>query len=207
MQSRTVLSGVLALSIGGAAWGAELVVNGGFEAEPNFGAGFANDAGFSGFTGNQVPGWTIAAGHALTIHNTVFYPTITPTYSANLDGEGFGGTNADFYQDVSATLGQPYQVSYDYQGWNQSTTVFTVSVTDLTTSTVLFTQASPWQAALATISAPLVGTGNPLRLRIMETPTGFNDNAFIVDNFSIRTVPEPVSAGLLGVALLARRLR
>src|ERR1043165_2080900 len=106
---RGVLGGaLLALGMSTLGWGG-ILVNGGFESEPNFGAGFSGDAGYTGFTGSQIPGWTIEAGHGATIHNTVLYPTISGKYSLNTDGEGFGGQNANLYQDFASTLGLLYQ--------------------------------------------------------------------------------------------------
>ena len=42
--------------------------------------------------------------------------------------------------------------------------------------------------------ADFSGSGDDLRLRIQENPaSGYNDNAFIVENFSVTPVPEPAS--------------
>jgi hypothetical protein len=70
------------------------------------------------------------------------------------------------------------------------------------------------------VSTSFTGTGDPLRLRVLETPeTGFNDNMFLVDNFNVTlsssppSVPEPsslvVAAGTvsLGVLALLRKRR
>ena len=65
----------------------EMLSNGGFENEPNWNMGaVGNDVAYSAFITNQIPGWTIETGHAVTVHNTVAYPYITAQYSANLDG-------------------------------------------------------------------------------------------------------------------------
>jgi len=185
------------LGTAGSLQAAEELSNGGFESEPNFGAGtVGNDGGYSAFTGSQIPGWMIEPGHAVTIHNTNLYPFITGNYSANLDGEGFNGVNADFYQDFSSSSASSYAISYDYQGWYASSTTFTVSVTDLTTNSVLYSQTLPWTASLVHESANFTGTGDTLRLRVAEATTGFNDNAFIVDNFSVISTPIPEPAGI-----------
>src|SRR4051794_5523510 len=73
---------------------ANLLVNGGFDSEPNYGAGVVNGVGFSALTGSQIPGWTVEPGHAVTIHDTSTYPFITGPFSVNTDGEGFNGHNA-----------------------------------------------------------------------------------------------------------------
>ena len=114
-------------------------------------------------------------------------------YSINLDGEGFGGRNADMYQDFASIDSTAYLVAYDYQGWTVSPTTFTVSITDITTSSILFSQTSNWISNLVHVNGTFQGTGNNLRLRISQQNTGFNDNAFIVDNFSVSAVPEPSS--------------
>jgi hypothetical protein len=49
---------------------AELLVNGGFEDEPNINGGngaFAGDGGYELMTASAIPGWTIAPGYAATI--------------------------------------------------------------------------------------------------------------------------------------------
>ncbi|MBS1709613.1 MAG: PEP-CTERM sorting domain-containing protein, partial [Armatimonadetes bacterium] len=85
-----------------------------------------------------------------------------------------------------------------------------VSLTDLVTGQVLYhgNFGQP-DANLHHESANFVGTGNALRLEIIESPeSGYNDNAFIVDNFSVESVPEPLTLTGLGLAaLLAARRR
>ncbi len=180
---------------------AGVIINGDFEMQPNFGSGTViNGAGYSGMTGLQIPGWTIKSGHAATVHDTSTYPFISGSYSINLDGEGFNGSNADMYQDFTSVASTAYAVAYDYQGWILSPTTFTVSITDLTTSAVLFSQTSIWTSSLTNVSGTFQGTGNSLRLNVSQQNTGFNDNAFIVDNFSVTTaaaVPEPSSMVLI----------
>jgi len=193
-----------------AANAAVLVVNGDFESEPNFGAGFANDSGFSAFTGSQVPGWTITPGHAVTIHNNTIYPNIAGTYSVNADGEGFNGTNADFYQDVPSVIGGAYTISYQHVGWMNSAATVTVSLTDLVTNAPLYINTFGFTANTVSESVPFVGTGNSLRLHVVENGSGTNDNSLILDNFSIvGPVPEPaaVAPALAGLFCLRRRLR
>ncbi len=181
---------------------AELIINGGFETQLNFGNGAVNPngngPGFSGMTGTQIPNWTIQPGHGATVHDTTIYPFITGNYSLNLDGEGFGGNNADMYQDFPSAP-TAYTINYDYQGWTASPTTFTVSITDITTLTVVFTQISNWTPSLVHVNSVFQGTGNNLRLRVSQQNTGFNDNAFIVDNFSVTTVPEPGSMVLFAI--------
>jgi hypothetical protein len=182
----------------------ELLTNGGFENEPNFGNGVINGPDFSALTGSQIPGWTIVTGHAVTIHQAPGQPTISGTYTVNTDGEGFNGHNADFYQDFSTTLGTSYTFGFDWFGWqnNAPNTQLQVSITDLTTSAVLYDGLFSYSAALSHESQALLGTGDVFRLQIQETPeSGFNDNQFLVDNFSVTTaaagVPEQGSSWLL----------
>lgn len=194
---------------------AEVLVNGGFESEPNFGMGVSGDGGYSALTGSQIPGWTIESGHAATVHNTAFYPFISGNFSINMDGEGFNGQNANLYQDFASSLGSSYDFSFDWQGWqnNAPNTLLQVSIVDLTTASILFNQTYSFSSTLHHESATFLGTGDTLRLRVQESPqSGSNDNQFIVDNFSI-DVPEAGTLSLLiaGAPLLAiacaRRLR
>src|SRR5882724_9707371 len=74
---------------------ASLLTNGDFENEPNFVSGNS----IAVLSGSELPGWTIEPGHFLTIHNNSVFPTISGLYSANTDGEGQNGVNADFHQD------------------------------------------------------------------------------------------------------------
>ena len=202
---------------------ANALVNGGFDSQPNYGSGVVNGVGFSALTGSQIPGWTIEVGHAVTIHDTSTYPFISGPYSVNTDGEGFGGHNANLYQDFPSVAGQQYQLQYDWQGWIATTAHLDVSITDTVTSAVLYHGNVVWAAGSHHVGAAFVGTGNPLRLRVQESPeSGANDNGFIVDNFAVdpvvitpaATIPtlSPWMLGLLGallavLALIARRQR
>jgi hypothetical protein len=195
---------------------ANVLVNGDFENEPNWGAsngtgcGFGGDTGCSALIGSQLPGWTIEPGHAVTVHIAGTYPTISGTYSINMDGEGFNGHNANFYQDFATSSGQQYNLQYDWATWfNNTTPNLDVTVTDTVTSSVIYHGNFAWSAGSHHVNAFFSGTGNTLRLRIQEIPeTGTNDNAYIVDNFVVvasgasATAPVPtLDRGLL--ALLA----
>lgn len=173
--------------------GANLLVNGDLENEPNWGAsngtgcGSGGDTGCSALTGSQLPGWTIEPGHAVTVHIVGAYPTISGTYSINMDGEGFNSHNANFYQDFPSVGGEQYNLQYDWATWfNDTAPNLDVTVTDTVTSAVVYHGNFAWSAGTHHVSAFLSGTGNPLRLRIQEIPeTGVNDNAYIVDNFVV----------------------
>ncbi len=199
------------------AWSAHanVLVNGGFDSQPNYGSGVVNGVGFSALTGSQIPGWTIEPGHAVTIHDTSTYPFITGPFSVNTDGEGFGGGNANLYQDFASVTGQQYQLQFDWQGWISTAAHLDVTVTDTVTSAVLYHGNFAWAAGSHHVSFGFVGTGNPLRLRVQESPeSGTNDNGFIVDNFAVDPIAatattavsiptlSPSMLGLLG-ALLA----
>lgn len=186
--SATALCAVFAAVVGCPliASAANLLVNGGFDSEPNYGSGVVNGVGFSALTGSQIPGWTIEAGHAVTIHDTSVYPFITGPYSVNTDGEGFGGHNANLYQDVPSVAGQQYQLQFDWLGWSSTAARLDVTITDTVTAQVLYQGNFAWAVGLHHVSAAFTGTGNPLRLRVQENPeSGTNDNGFIVDNFTI----------------------
>ena len=165
---------------------ANLLVNGGFDSEPNYGSGVVNGVGFSALTGSQIPGWTVEPGHAVTIHDTSTYPFISGPFSVNTDGEGFGGHNANVYQDFASSAGQQYQLQFDWSGWISTTANLDVSITDTVTSAVLYHGNFTWATGTHHVSSVVVGTGNPLRLRVQESPeSGTNDNGFIVDNFVV----------------------
>ena len=201
---------------------ANLLVNGGFDSEPNYGLGVVGGVGFSALTGSQIPGWTIEPGHAVTIHDTSTYPFISGPFSVNTDGEGFGGHNANLYQDLASVAGQQYQIQFDWLGWSSTSARLDVSITDMVTLQVLYQGNFAWAVGLHHVSSAFTGTGNTLRLRVQESPeSGTNDNGFIVDNFAIDTsattgagIPtlSPPALGLLGallavLALVARRRR
>ena len=182
-----------------------ILVNGNLESEPNFGASNGTGCGSSGDTscgalsGSQLPGWTIEPGHLVTVHiASGAYPTISGTYSINTDGEGFNGHNANFYQDFPSSSGQQYTLQYDWATWQAINTSpnLDVSVTDTVTSSVLYHANFVWSAGLHHISVGFTGTGNPLRLRVQELPeSGTNDNAYLVDNFSVvASVSAPTGA-------------
>ena len=191
---------------------ANSLVNGGFESQPNFGAGISGDSGYSALTGAQIPGWTIEAGHAATVHNTVIYPFISGSYSINMDGEGYLGRNANLYQDFASSSGVGYALDYDWQTWFTDTTPkLNVSITDTVTLALLYQGnfSVGVDGVVHHVTASFTGTGHALRLRVSELPeSGYNDNAFIVDNFAVNAVPEAATwvlmAGGLGALGLAR---
>ena len=170
------------------AWSAHanVLVNGGFESEPNYGSGVVNGVGFSALTGSQIPGWTIEPGHAVTLHDTSTYPFISGPYSVNTDGEGFNSHNANLYQDFASVAGQQYRLQFDWLGWSSTAANLDVTVIDTVTSAVLYHGNFAWANGSHHISSVFIGTGNTLRLRVQESPeSGANDNGFIVDNFVV----------------------
>ncbi|MFO0831708.1 MAG: DUF642 domain-containing protein [Phycisphaerales bacterium] len=199
---------IACLGLTGAA-NANVIVNGDFEAMPNWNAGIAGDGSYTLLTGGAIPGWTVAANHGATIHNTGAYPFISGNYSLNTDGEGWNGHNVDIFQDFASVNGQAYALTFDWKNWYfDSTPRLDVSVVDTVTSVVLahgnYGQLAGTHSELFTFT----GSGNALRLRVMHSPEStYNDNAFIVDNFAVELVPAPGAASLLGAAVLARRRR
>lgn len=203
--SKVSVFGVIALGavglLGPPLASANVLINGDFENEPNWGAsngtgcGSGGDSGCSALTGSQLPGWTIEPGHAVTVHIVGSYPTISGTYSINADGEGFNGHNADFYQDFASSNGQQYNLQYDWETWFSNTAPnLDVTVTDTVTSNVLYHDNFAWTAGSHHVNVSFSGTGNPLRLRIQESPeTGANDNAYIVDNFVVVASGAPIA--------------
>lgn len=194
---------VFCLSVLGAVAGAqaaELLINGGFESQPNYGSGVSGDAGYSALTGNQIPGWTIAPGRAATVHNTVLYPTISGAYSVNIDGEGHNGGNCDMFQNFGANIFGDCTLSFQWKIWSVSAnTQMRVSVTDTVTNTeIAFGQYTQSDFILHTEAINFIANGNPLRLRVRENPeSSINDNTFIVDNFSVTNTFQTVQGTLI----------
>lgn len=206
MRSCTILAAMACLA---AAAHADQLVNGGFETMPNFGTGPAGDSGYSLLTGSAIPGWTIEPGYGATIHNTVLYPTIAGLFSLNTDAEGFNNHNINMFQDFAASNGTAYELTFDWANWFTNSVVLHVSVQDTVTNAFLTQGFYGVAPGLHNETLAFNGTGNTLRLRIDHSPeNGFNDNTFIVDNFSVNAVPAPASAvGLALGGLLLRRRR
>jgi len=179
---------------------ANILVNGDFENEPNWGAGVSSDGSYTLFIDNQIPGWTIKSGHGLTVHNTGAYPTING-YSVNMDGEGYNGTNGDFSQEFATISGVAYNFSFDHLGWNHTGLGTHVQIIDTSNGQPLYVTDVGWTPNIVHEAATFTGTGNTLILMVSEFPaTGGNDNTMQVDNFSVSAVPEPASLGLLALA-------
>jgi len=197
---RPLLAALLASPLLAHAVDPNLLVNGDFESQPFWGQGISGNAGYTALTGSQMPGWTIEANHAVTIHNTASYPTIAGGYSVNMDGEGHFGNNGNFFQDFASGAGRSYELNYDWSTWFASSARLDVSIVDLTTNSVLYSGNHAFASGLHHEFASFTGTGNPLRLRVQYSPqSGYNDNTFMVDNFSVTAapVPEPASMALL----------
>jgi hypothetical protein len=213
--------------------GQNLLVNGNFESEPNWGSSaIYYDGSATALTGSQIPGWTIAPGHAATVHvSPGAYPVIDGQYSVNTDGEGYNGNNADLYQNFSTQSGKSYDLSFAWEGWmsywgesyygiDTSATALDISVEDLTTSSFvykktfngIFNGTVSQGTGVNLVNASFLGDGDVYRLEIQESPqSGINDNKFIVDDFSVIAVPEPatlpsalVFAGLASLSLFRR---
>jgi PKD repeat protein len=192
-----------ALTTGGTQ-SSNLLANGGFESEPNWGGGVYYDGSATALVGGELPGWTIEPNHAVTIHKSGGpYLTISGGYSVNTDGEGYHGNNANLYQDFASTANSSYTLRFNWQSWGQYGTPTTskqaVSVMDTVTGAVLFNGLYAYDGngphPVHAVTANFQGTGNPLRLRIQESPqSGYNDNTFMVDDFSVTSSPKYANA-------------
>lgn len=194
---------LIAAWCGSVACGQTLITNGGFETQPNFGAGATGNHApdYVVLTGSELPGWTILPNHSVTVHSTYPYPFISGNYSVNMDGEAyFSGHNADFYQDFATTAGVIYQLTFDWQGWtNNGSAQLEVLVINTGASTNVFDGLYSFNLTLGHETATFTGTGDTFRLEIRENPeSGFNDNRFMVDNFVVTAIPEPAPIALAG---------
>lgn len=209
MRNRIIASAViLAASVGMAH--ANMVANGDFETMPGWGTGILGDSGYMALTGTMLPGWTIEPNHAVTIHNTVLYPYISGSYSVNTDGEGWNGHNVDMFQDITAIQGQTYKLEFDWKNWYSGNPLLDISITETGSNSVLAHGSYGISAGLHHETFTFVSTGSNLRLRVKHAPeSGYNDNTFIVDNFSLTAVPEPSSmlAMAVGAVALFRKRR
>ncbi len=210
-SARFALLGLVAVAGLTTASAQTLLVNGGFESQPNF--GINGDGSYTALTGSQIPGWTIVANHSVTVHNTGAYPHISGSYSVNTDGEGANGHNADFYQDFATTNGATYQLTFDWQGWtNNGSAQLEVLVFNTVTSATLYDGLFSFNSSLSHETTTFAGSGDIYRLQIRESPeSGFNDNKFVVDNFVVTAIPEPAAFALassgVAIALAAWRRR
>ncbi len=191
-----------------------LLANGDFESEPNWGGGVSHNGGYTALTGSQIPGWTIEPSHAVSVHISPGpYLVISNSFSVNTDGEGYNGHNANFYQDFGSTKDVSYALTFDWQSWGfievPTSNALKISVTDTVTSNALFVAFYYYDGntphSVHHVTTNFFGTGNVLRLRIEESPeSGYNDNTFVVDNFSVVaelpqlriTVPAPFQVAL-----------
>jgi PEP-CTERM motif len=196
----------------------------------NANGAITGDGGFELMTANSIPGWTIAAGHGATIHIEQasyaydYYSVIDGTYSLNTDGEGYNSSNALIYQDFASASGTAYILNFKWGIWNyngQGPAALEVKLFDTVSNAVLFdgiyqdNSSNPndpkYPSTLTStpVTATFLGTGHPLQLQIDENPaSGYNDNQFIVDDFSVNAVPEPSTlalAGIVSLLLLRRR--
>jgi len=185
-----------------------LLVNGDFENEPNWGTtSIYYDGSATALIGSLIPGWTIAPGHAATVHASPgAYPVIDGHYSLNTDGEGYNNHNVDIYQDFPTQAGASYDLSFKWQIWmtwwgeseygvDTSNTRLEISVQDLATRNFLYDGFfnSTYSAGTVSTGGPVdlvstnfLGNGDVYRLEIRESPeSGINDNKFIVDDFSM----------------------
>jgi hypothetical protein len=187
---------------------ANLLVNGDFEDQPNF--GINGDGSYTRLEPGQLPGWTILANHSVTIHkNPGAYPTISGMYSANTDGEGNNGHNCDMYQDFATVAGQSYTLDYDWLGWSQSGSTLDIRISRVSDSNTVLDDQHNWDnLGVHHLSLDFIGDGSVYRLRVFGNPeSGVNDNTFIVDNFDVSAVPEPATLAGLGALALRRRRR
>jgi len=126
----------------------------------------------------------------------------------NTDGEGTYGNNVLIYQDFASTAGATYNLAFKWATWNITEQTRRLGSQALWTRRTMLSCLMELSGYDHTVCRPNVnntftGTGDTLRLQIDENPqSGYNDNEFIVDDFSVTPVPEPATLALGGLASL-----
>lgn len=159
--------------------GANLLVNGSFEASP---VASGRWAGFS-----SIPGWTALTGGTIELWNNLNNVKAT-------DGSTFGeldflGARDGFYQSVKTVAGQSYELTFDARsrpGFTGSTTTMEVLWNDqVVASVVPGTAGSDWKA----FSFSVTGTGGEDRLTFREaSDQGADGLGALYDNVSLVAV-------------------
>jgi hypothetical protein len=219
-----VMAGTALVALTGAAH-ANSLINGSFE-DPT---GFVNNTGYGAVDtmllsapgDATMTGWTTIGGGSvlwagpvsasfmggLVASNGGYFLDLTGLTNACPTG---GSTCAGVSQTVNTTLGQQYQLSFDFGGRGDSIPVSILasaggSSQTFTTSAVT-TSAAGW--AIATLS--FTGTGGPTVISLLGTYAGGSGLDLGLDNVSVTATPLPSTwtmliAGFVGLGLLAYR--
>ena len=153
--------------------GANLLVNGSFEASS---VAANNWAGFS-----SIPGWTALTGGTIELWNNL--NNVQATRGVNFGELDYLGARDGLYQSVRTTAGQSYDLSFDARsrpGLGSSTTTIEVLWNDSVVATV------PPGSAWRNYHFDVVGTGGQDRLTFREAASQSADGlGALYDNVSL----------------------
>jgi hypothetical protein len=164
-----------------------LIVNGGFEANPGITAGYYNVGPSGSGADNSIPagfGWSVPTNNVDIIAYQSYSPAPVNGGSFGLDLVGYGSTG-EIAQSFSTVGGKTYNVNFVYAanpGFNGA--MADVLVNGAAIGSVTGT-ANSWQ----TFTGSFIGTGGMVTFAINETFGGANGGVFL-DNVSVTTVPE-----------------
>ena len=190
-------------------WAANLVINGDFETDtalwttwPGYAAAGANPANITGWTGEGGRGINPVVPNG---------PTDAPfrDNGDNATSVAFLQGTAYIQQTIGLTVGSKYYLSLDYNvrnccsaaGQPLDSAVGTILLNDVPIARADITPVggnNPWYHA----ETEFVSPWDAVTLKIATAPKAGGDTTMLVDNVTLRLVPEPSSALLSLVSLL-----
>lgn len=205
MKKLILIAGLLAGLSAPAFAATNLIVNGGFEANP-FVGGYYNVGPAGSGADHAIPagfGWSVPTNNVDIINYSSYGPAPVGGGLSGLDLVGYGSTG-EIAQSFSTVLGKTYNVSLAYSanpGFNGAQADVLVNNLSIGSMTG---KAGTWQ----TFTSSFVGTGGVVTFAINETLGGGNGGVFL-DNVVV-SVPEASTwammlAGFAGLGLVGYR--